>query len=112
MRTMKNKKQAMLMKKRSQLMQEILNIEGFIRGTLVKTNKKCGRKSCRCEQGFLHPHVYISTSRNKRNQIIYIRPHEVEQARQHVNNYRKLMEILDEISQINATLLKLENKDQ
>jgi hypothetical protein len=106
---MKNREQAILMKKRSHLTNEVLNIKGFIRGTLVKTKKKCGRKSCRCEQGQLHPHVYISTSRNKKNQIIYIKPDEMETAQQHIDNYRKLLGILDEISQINVALLKLKN---
>ena len=100
-----------MIKKRGQLLHEVLDIKEFIRGSLVKTKRKCGRKSCRCEQGQLHPHVYISTSRNKRNKIIYIRPNEEEKARQYINNYRKLIRILDQISQLNAALLKVENQD-
>ncbi len=107
---MKNEEEAILMKKRSRLINQVLNIKGFIRGALVRTKKKCGRKSCRCQQGQLHPHIYISTRRNKQNQIIYIRPNEVETAQQHVDNYRKMIGILDEISQLNVALMKLKNK--
>ena len=107
---MKNQESVNLMEKRSQLIDEALSLKEFIRGTLVKTKKKCGRKSCRCEKGQLHPHIYISTSRNKRNQVVYIRPNEVKKAQKHIDNYRKLTQILDEISQLNIALLK--NKTQ
>ncbi len=100
-----------LVKQRTLLMQEVLSLREFIRGTLVKTQKKCGRKSCKCEKGLLHPHIYISTSRNRRNQVVYIRPNEVGKAEHRIKNYRKLTEILDNISQVNIALLKLERNN-
>ena len=108
--TMKNSKPVNLVEKRNQLIDEALSLQEFIRGTLVKTKKKCGRKSCRCEKGQLHPHVYISTSRNRRNQMTYIRPGEIKEAQKYIDNYRKLTQVLDEISQLNIALLK--NKNQ
>ncbi len=100
-----------LIKQRTLLIQEVLSLQEFVRGTLVKTKKKCGRKSCKCEKGLLHPHIYISTSRNRRNQVVYIRPNEVGQAEHYIKNYRKLTETLDKISQVNIALLKLEKNN-
>lgn len=109
---MDNQNPKKLLKQRTRLIQEALSLQEFIRGTLVKTKKKCGRKSCQCEEkGLLHPHIYISTSRNKRNQIVYIRPSEVRKAERCIKNYRKLTDILDTISQVNIALLKLERNN-
>jgi hypothetical protein len=108
---MNNQTPEILIKQRTQLIQEVVSLQEFIRGTLVKTQKKCGRKSCKCEKGLLHPHIYISTSRKRQNQVLYIRPNEVRKAEHRIKNYRKLTETLDKISQVNIALLKLERNN-
>ena len=95
-----------LIEKRNLLLKKVGKLKGLIRGTLVRTKKKCGRKDCRCEQGDLHPHVYISIYRKPRNKVVYIRPQEIEETQKGIQAYREVLRILDEISLINMTLVK------
>lgn len=103
---MKNPDLQQLIKRRNQLIENIGQLKGAIRGTLVKTQKKCGRKTCSCEQGQLHPHMYISIHRKPQNKVVYIRPREIEDTQKGIQACRQVLDILDEISLINMELIK------
>ena len=98
--------QQQLIKRRNQLVENIGQLKNAIRGTLVRTKKKCGRKTCQCGQGQLHPHMYVSIHRKRRNKVVYIRPREMEDTQKGIQAFRKILHILDEISLINMELIK------
>lgn len=103
---MNNPDQQQLIKRRNQLVENIGKLKNAIRGTLVKTKKKCGRKTCQCEQGKLHPHMYISIHRKPRNKSVYIRSREMEDTEKGIQAFREILHILDEISLLNMELIK------
>jgi len=98
--------QQQLIKRRNQLVENIGQLKNAIRGTLVKTKKKCGRKTCQCEQGHLHPHMYVSIHRKHRSKVVYVRPREMEDTQKGIQAFREILDILDEISLINMELIK------
>jgi hypothetical protein len=98
--------QLKLIERRNQLVEKIGKLKGAIRGTLVKTKKKCGKKTCQCEQGQLHPHMYVSIHRKPRNKVVYIRSREIEDTQIGIQAYRQVLHILDELSLINIELIK------
>lgn len=103
---MSKSKTERLMGKRRKLLEQLLEQEYLIRGSLVKTTKKCGRKGCRCEKGEKHPHVYLSTSAKKGNTIVYVTPQQEADFRRGITSYRKTRELLEKISRLNIEIIK------
>jgi hypothetical protein len=95
-----------LINKRAKLFNELSSYSFFIKGSLIKGTKKCGRKGCKCQSGELHPHNVISTFKNNKTHITYIPLSFLEQAENAIDNYSKVKDIIERISQINIELLK------
>jgi len=49
---------------------------------------------------------YLSLNKNKKTQMIYLGKKREERARQYSANYKRLGEIVEEMTQLNMTLLK------
>lgn len=60
-------------KRQQELMDELSRLGNMIRGSLVHTTRKCGRKTCPCAHGGPgHPVCLLSTSTvMSRNQMTY-----------------------------------------
>lgn len=95
-----------LMEKRQKLLKQLHAQEEMIRGSLVKTTKKCGRRGCRCETGEKHPHAYLSVSGKGGNTIVYVTPEQEAAFRRGISSYRKAWELLEKISRLNIELIK------
>lgn len=103
---MGDKKTESLKRKKQKLFDKLTAHSDMIRGSLVKTQKKCGRAGCRCESGEMHPHTYLSTSGKKGNTIVYVRPEQEAAFRRGVRDYRNAVSLLDEISRVNIEIIK------
>ena len=53
---------------------------------------------------------YLSLNKNKKTQLIYLGKKREDRARQYSANYKRLREIVEEMTQLNMTLIK-ENYD-
>jgi len=95
-----------LSKKRQKLLEQLLEQEHLVRGSLVKTSKKCGRKGCRCETGEKHPHVYLSVSGHNGNTIVYVTPEQEAAFRRGIIAYRKAWALMEKISRLNIEIIK------
>lgn len=49
---------------------------------------------------------YLSLNKNKKTQLIYLGKKREDRARQYSDNYKRLREIVEEMTQLNMTLLK------
>ena len=56
--------------------------------------------------GVKHPQAYFSLNKDKRTHLIYLGEGRLEQARTLSENYKKLLEIIEEMTSINMGLLK------
>ena len=84
---------------RSQLVQ-LLSGAGLLRATLNPRQKTCGKAGCRCARGEKHSALYVVVSENGKPRQLYV-PHYLEpQARQWVASYRRVRELLDELSRL------------
>ena len=95
-----------MLKEREKLLKRLLSKQGMIRGSLVKTTKKCGRKGCRCEKGEKHPHIYLSISGPNGNTIVYVTAGQEAAFRRGVSSHRKAREIMEKISRLNIAIIK------
>lgn len=56
--------------------------------------------------GVKHPQPYFSLNKDKRTHLIYLGEGRLEQARTRSDNYKKLLEIVEEMTVLNMALLK------
>lgn len=70
----------------------------------------CGKKNCRCRKGQKHTAFYLSTHRTGKTINRHISKSKLAEAREMTENYKKLKELLHQLSEVNYELLKLKDK--
>ena len=85
----------------------------ILRGTLMERYLTCGNPNCKCAKGDRHgPVWYLSVTLDQSHrQGRTIPPDQVEQVRRWIENYHRVKEHLEKISEINRELLRRQ-KDQ
>jgi hypothetical protein len=83
-----------------------------LRASLVERFSRCGKANCRCHQGGQKhgPFYYLTQclAVGKVNKFLLKTPVQQQVARTGIDHYRQLQEQLEELSQINAELLRRE----
>jgi hypothetical protein len=94
--------------RRRGLLAELSELGGLVRGTIINTKRKCGRKECDCQRkGKLHPFRYLSKALGVgRSKIVYVKDSELAFFERGIAQYKRAKEILEELSDINAKLIK------
>lgn len=73
----------------------------FIRSTVVVTRKPCIRKGCpACKDGRKHESCYLAASKKGKTRVRYLPKRLVKEARRRKENYRKALEVFDEMSEL------------
>jgi len=83
---------------RSQAAQQIANQE-LLRGSLVRMQRTCGKKNCRCRQGEKHPALYLAIRSGQRRVMIYVPAALEETVRRWVEAGQAVEGLVDAISQ-------------
>jgi hypothetical protein len=84
---------------RSQLVQ-LLSGVGLLRATLNPRQRLCGKPTCRCTRGEKHSALYLMASQDGKPRQLFV-PHSLEpQARQWIASYRRVQELLEELSRL------------
>ena len=83
---------------RSQAVQRVAD-QSLLRGSLVRMQRSCGKKNCRCQQGQKHPAVCLAIRVGKRRKMIYIPPALEETVRRWVETGQEVDGLLEAISQ-------------
>jgi hypothetical protein len=83
-------------------------LQAILRGSLVERYKRCGKPGCKCAKGPGHgPKYYLTVSYPKRKpEMDYVPAEFQEKVKEYLENYRKVKEILEELSEINRELLR------
>ena len=80
-------------KRLKSLHMQLADIGPVMRGSIVTNGKN-------------HPQPYFSLNKNKKTRLMYLGEGRVEQAKMMVENYRRMTEITEEMTEINMLLLK------
>src|SRR5215467_11062993 len=103
-----------LRQRRQGLTQQLPPAEEILRGSLVERYVTCGNPNCKCAKGERHGPVWyltVTLGPGKTTGGI-VAPEKVEQVRGWVQNYQKVKEHLEKISDINRELLRRERDKQ
>ncbi len=97
-----------LKRRRKQLLRKLPPLDTVLRGSLIERYKRCGNPRCKCANGPGHgPKYYLSVSHAGQSpQMDYVPQAQHAVVSEYLDNYSRVREILEEISQINHELLR------
>lgn len=84
---------------RSRLAQ-LISRAAIARGSLSEREKVCGKPTCRCAAGHKHPALYLVASEQGKLRQLFIPKKMEDEAKECVEVYQKIRELLEELSQI------------
>ncbi len=88
------------------LKKQMADIGPVMRGSVVKLGTKCGNLKCKCAHGDKHVQYYFSLSKDRKTKLIFLGNSRVAKANQYTANYRKLLDLTEEMTSINIELVK------
>lgn len=91
---MSDQKKSEIIEKISELQEKIRDLGPVMRGSVTIMGKR-------------HKQPYFSVSVQKKTRVIYLGKKREEKAREYSENYKRLMQIVDEMTLLNMELLKL-----
>ena len=102
----KNVSRRTLRQRKRRLEDKLADLGPIIRGSVVTLRMPCTRKGCtKCESGEKHPNQYLSTSKQGKTHLRYIRKALRPSIQECVANYQEAKAILEDLSDVNADLL-------
>jgi hypothetical protein len=103
-----------LRQRRQGLAQQLPPLTEILRGSLVERYVTCGNPACKCAKGERHgPINYLTVTLGPGRTTGGIIPEEnVPEVRTWIENYRKLKDHLEKISEINRELLHRQRQHQ
>lgn len=95
-----------LKRRRKALEKRMRALGPLMRGSVVELAMKCGNRNCRCARGEKHKKTHFSISMKGKTKIMYLGKKREPIARRYSENYKSLLEIVEEMTIINMALLK------
>jgi hypothetical protein len=97
---------ARLEQRRERLLDELRHLPDLMRGKVYARERKCGRASCTCASGGpRHPGLQLTVNLGGRTRTRYVRQGERAAVEAKVAAYRRLWELVDEVTEVNLALL-------
>ena len=98
---------AWLERKRGGLLKELAGIGPFVDGSMAKVKRRCGNKNCKCYlKDEKHESYYLMYKVKGVTKAVYIPVDMEDTVRQWNQNYKKLKEIVAEISRIDKQIIR------
>ena len=97
-----------LRSRREELLRELSSLRVVIRGTYLERFSTCARSACACHnKGQRHgPRNYVVITEAKRQRQHYVPQAQVQAVRRGVGQYRRLLEVVTDITRINVELMR------
>ena len=83
----------------------------FIRANAVTMKRVCGNPRCRCAtQGKKHISLYLCRKQDSKTKMTYVPVKLEEEVKKKIDNYHKIKDLLEKISELNYEKLKLDKE--
>ena len=101
-------KRRQLEAKRRRLIRRFEKLAPWIQGSLVSTERICGKANCACRRGGAkHPVLFVTWKEEGKTVSLYV-PRKMEsEVKSWAENYKKLKELVLEISDIQKQIIRL-----
>ena len=95
-----------LNRKRQLLLTELRHLPDLMRGKVYERERKCGRATCPCASGGpRHPGLQLTVNLGGRTRSRYVRQGERAAVEAKLAAYRRLWELVDELTEVNLAVL-------
>lgn len=96
-------------KEKIKVIKKIHSLDNAIRGSVFEYNRYCGKSSCNCAR-IKKPHksMFLSFKHQGKTRLIPIRKDQIPQIKKRIKDYKELKSAIDELTRINAELLRKE----
>lgn len=95
-----------LLAKRKSLKIRLSKTGNFIKGTIMEYKVKCGKPTCHCSRGEGHIAYYLSIRYRGKTRNVYLPLNLLDKARLQSRNYKKVKELVENLSLLNVEILK------
>ena len=99
-----NKKEKPLDK--DELAKELAKCGRLMKGSLTRIRRRCGKSQCRCMRGQLHESLAITFKKGGKSFLIHVPRHLHTQAREAIEDYHRLKNLIEQISKLNVKAFK------
>lgn len=104
---MSNSQINQLLDQRTALLEELSSLSHLIHGSWFERFSTCSRPNCSCHSGKRHgPRYYLVIQEQGHQRQKYVPNPQVAAAKKGIEQYRRLQEIVEEITRINLELMK------
>jgi hypothetical protein len=98
-----------LHRRRDALLAKLRGLPNLMRGTLYQAQRKCGRASCRCATGGpRHLTLRLNVTLSGRTHTRFVRKAQRAEVEAMLVAYRRLWELVNELTEVNLALLHAE----
>ena len=99
------------LKKLTSHLAKIIYKGDYIRGNAVIMKRVCGNPRCRCAiQGKKHISLYLCRKQEAKTKMTYVPVRLEEDVKKKIDNYHKIKDLLEKISELNYKKLKLDKE--
>ena len=92
---------------RRTLLEELATLSLLLQGSWVERYSVCSRAGCKCHSGERHgPRHYLVVNEDGQQRQKYVPNSQVQAALEGLEQYRRLREIVERITQLNLALMK------
>lgn len=92
---------------RHTLLEELATLSLLLQGSWVERYSVCSRAGCKCHTGARHgPRHYLVINEDGQQRQKYVPNSQVQAALEGLEQYRRLQEIVERITQLNLALMK------
>jgi hypothetical protein len=107
MSTLSSKEARSLIKEKQKLLKELGQLSFLIHGSFFERYSTCSRPGCACHKGERHgPRAYVAGRPGGKPRQHYIRKSQVGVVQEGIEQYRRMLQIADRISEINLELAR------
>lgn len=92
--------------RRQEVLRQLINSSKFVRGSLVKLSRECGKPNCRCRKGKKHVSLYLSQSCKGKTKMTYISWEDEADIKRCISRYKRFVSAVDVLSGINLMIIK------
>ena len=96
-----------LPEERMKVVEKIQSLDHAIKGSIYEMKRYCGKPNCVCvKTATPHKSLFLSFSYKGKTRLIPIQKQQIPDIRARINDYKELKAAVDELTRINAELLR------
>ena len=93
--------------RRDSKLKKLASIGPILQGSITTVGVKCGNPDCKCTKGEKHTSNILTKKVNGKTKSVYVPADMLEEAKKWTQEYKKLKELMKEISDYNEQILKM-----